>query len=130
MEDRYLVADGGCGTVSEYQETDQVHISALWGLWIILAIAVALASLVALYQYYGRRRTAPEQHKAIVQRTEALRRSVSIKPAQRNWALAGTLAGMPLSERDGPLTRASKAGGPRVGGMFAKSTAGAPGTCI
>jgi hypothetical protein len=62
-----------------YSETNKVYVTSLWGLWIILAAAIGLASLVAVVQYLIARVEGGEREKEIAQRAAYYQHVVSTR---------------------------------------------------
>eukprot|EP00892_Ulva_mutabilis_P006137 jgi/Ulvmu1/3896/UM018_0117.1 len=58
---------------TEFSETNQVAISSLWGLWVILAMAVVLAAIAGAFEYVQKRQKQHEDADKMRQRAAAFR---------------------------------------------------------
>lgn len=73
----YVPPKPSCLESTEFSETNRVHVRALWGLWIILAAAVFLATVGALVHFFIVKRKKPEQQQLITARVKPFRDTFS-----------------------------------------------------
>jgi hypothetical protein len=73
-------------TVSEFSETNQVSLDALYGLWVLAGAAVAIACLAAFVQVYITNRNEPLKRDAVSTRWRAISDVFSRHPSQMSLA--------------------------------------------
>jgi hypothetical protein len=83
LKTRFSKDTGRCDFATEYDDTNQVHLSALWGLWLLLGLAVGVAAASSvLWWAWQRIKVATSADGAIretkyADRARHLRRSVT-----------------------------------------------------